>query len=199
MARQPRITGLRFRPVMPGEQAEDWHRWVGVGLDVVPYPVEIRVNRTEDGRLACTGLQLGARLDIDPPQVETEITARSLRDLPISQILGAIARQLPAQPMAAEALGVNGVIQGPPLRRATRPRPGPRGWPREHFEEVARVYREGLAREPRAPVKYVRETMFTTEPTARRWIQRARDMGLLGKATPGKAGERPSEKATTDD
>jgi hypothetical protein len=29
------------------------------------------------------------------------------------------------------------------------------------------------------------------EPTARRWVQRARDMGLLGASRPGKAGEKP--------
>jgi hypothetical protein len=29
------------------------------------------------------------------------------------------------------------------------------------------------------------------EPTTRRWVQRARDMGLLGVSRPGKAGEKP--------
>ncbi len=38
----------------------------------------------------------------------------------------------------------------------------------------------------------MQEQRYVSLSTLRRWVQRAREMGLLGPAVPGKAGECPS-------
>jgi hypothetical protein len=78
-----------------------------------------------------------------------------------------------------------------PLKRV---RPGPKGHTREHFGAVAAAYREVLKTSPRAPIKTLAANLNYSEATIRRHLQRARDMGLLGEARPGKAGEIPREE-----
>jgi hypothetical protein len=68
-------------------------------------------------------------------------------------------------------------------------RPGPKGHPPEHYERVAAAYRQALISHPRSPMRALAEQLHASDATVRRWVQRARDKGLLGPSVPGKAGE----------
>src|SRR5207245_2803072 len=72
--------------------------------------------------------------------------------------------------------------------------PGPKGHPRAFFEELARLYRRALEEAPSTPVKWLALEVKTPESTVRRWLQRCRDMGLLGPSMPGKSGEAPAPR-----
>lgn len=163
--------------------------WTTFSGGRLPFPVHLRTSRSEDGRLICTALV------ITPG--EQEITARSLREIPLSQLLS----RRGGRSANSESLGLSFAAAfmealSPEFEGALA-RPGPQGHPREHFEGVAAAYREALIQSPRAPVQWLldTETLHGSEATVRRWIRRARDMGLLGEAVPGRAGEFSKPKA----
>jgi hypothetical protein len=158
------------------------HNWLAIKEGGLPFPVQLSLGRSSDGRLVCTGLVIGA---MDEPR---EITSRSLRELPLGDLLGSIAR-LRDDPDVGSFLRATFELADD-IGETPRHRPGPRGYDREHFEHVAVVYREALAVAPRAPMQEVARRLSTSEATARRWVQRARDMSLLGAGQPGKAGEQ---------
>jgi hypothetical protein len=56
------------------------------------------------------------------------------------------------------------------------------------LERVAQVYRQAIATR-RPPKKAVQSTFNVSEPTAGRYIARARARGFLGRTRPGKKGE----------
>lgn len=154
-----------------------------------PFTLDVRVGPLDDGRLACTGLRLNYRGDS-----ATEITARSLREVHLPEILrAAVDRLSEADPSLAKAfLG----YELSPATRKTKPRlrPGPPGYDRQFFADVADLYRESLRLNPAHPYDHFRRAWGGVPiniSTARRWVQRARDMGLLGNAPAGKAGEVP--------
>jgi hypothetical protein len=178
------------------------HNWVAFADDNLPFPVLISLGRAPDGRLIATGLLI-ANLDIpavydqDAPDwfrsKPVEITTRSLRQLHMADLLNSVTA-LRDDPQGKALFGrLFGLADDLPASFQRR-RPGPKGLPREHFEEVAQAYRRALAEAPGAPVKTLAKQMNTSEATLRRWIQRARDMGLLGPSAPGKAGEQPTSE-----
>ena len=76
------------------------------------------------------------------------------------------------------------------------------GLPAAHFERIADLYRIALKRQPRAPLKAMRELLakdkggyVPSDSTIHGWIRQARQRGLLGQAIAGKAGEKPKEKS----
>lgn len=150
---------------------ESWHT---VARSDLPYPIMVRLGKAPDGRLVISGMAVG----LDAP---VEVTARSLRVIPLASILTTLARSR-FMPLVIQ----NTISQArQPVRR------GPRGLTDAHFEEVATTYRQALMEAPRSPLVAFRLLMPSSESTARRWIQRARDRGLLGPALSGKAGEGP--------
>jgi hypothetical protein len=177
------------------------HHWIVFQDDRLPYPVAMSVGRSPDGRLICTGL-LCANLDIpaiyDPPpgapewfgSQRVEVTARSLRELPLPALLGSIAALRDDPDPRGRAFFREIFRLADDLPALPRRRPGPKGHPRAHFEQVADAYRAALVLAPHAPVKALAPQLHVSEATVRRWVQRARDMGLLGDSTPGRAGER---------
>ena len=60
--------------------------------------------------------------------------------------------------------------------------------PREE-DQVAEAYRAALVTDPHHPIKRLAEQYHASEATVRRWVQRPRDMDLLGESAPGRAGE----------
>jgi len=185
-------------PVVPRGDADAagaaWYSVIGSGLP--GFVVEIRVGNSPDGRLICTGLRVGG-----PPDTH-EITARGLRQIPLSRILAALGAELRSiDPQSREYLAATLGLElaGDAAREFTRP-PLPRGTrlPRSWYEKVAEVYREGLRVNPRNPYKHIMATIHTSEPTARRWVSHARSIGILGEAISGKAGEKPATTADED-
>jgi hypothetical protein len=201
------MEGGRFVPQWVPQDAlfkvlELEHNWVAFAGDSLPFPVLMSLGRAQDGRLIITGLLI-ANLDIpavydeDAPDwfssKPVEITSRSLRELPLAGLLNSVAALRDDAEGKALFRRLFGLADDLPASFQRR-RPGPKGLPREHFEQVAQAYRVALAQSPRAPVKTLAKQMNTSEATLRRWIQRARDMGLLGPSAPGKAGEQPTSE-----
>ncbi|MDP8931088.1 MAG: hypothetical protein M3O70_21575 [Actinomycetota bacterium] len=129
-----------------------------------PVNVAVKVGQ-RDGKAVVIGLLL------ESPD-GSEITARALRKtLSLPQLLETLgqvyARRGDADPLVADAV-------------VSRPRrPGPRGWPDAHYQQVAEVYSRNLKAHPRRPMKITAEQFGTSEATARRWVARARKLGYL--------------------
>jgi len=182
---------ITYRPLLPGEEPQEHHNWVRVSVaDSPPYEVEIQVALL-DGRLICTAMRLGVwRID----GAVHEITAKSLRDIPLGAVLERVAEDLGTDPVSpmAQILGVTRIFREPPPPPPAKPRrPGSQRYDHAFYEEIARLYREGLVRSPGNPYAHMRERHPGSLPTQRRWVQEARRQGLLGPARPGKPGEYP--------
>ena len=148
-----------------------------------PHPALMIRLGWSSGRTSCTGLMIlagGGRGDI---------TARRLRQIPLTKVMavfGTLLDQVPAGQLEALGLGT-GV-------KATGIRPGPIGWPHEHYDKVARAYRQAATASPSSPIKRLSEDWPTPEgkptpePTIRRWVQESRRLGLLDDfpARPGR-------------
>lgn len=174
-------------------------QWMVLEGGSLPYPVALSAGIGADGRLRCTGLVLGAFTEGAP-----EITSASLRDIRIGELLQEIVNTGDSLESVIELSGPGDGRPfldrlAPGLLPDLPPRlPRVRGaLPRSHFETVAAEYRRALVRNKRAPMTELRGRLAEwlgreiPEPTARRWVQRARDMNLLGASRPGKAGEKP--------
>lgn len=168
------------------ELVED-RNWIAFKQEGLPFPLLMSFGKAADGRLICTGLVAGALAD-EP----VEVTARSLRELPIADLLGSVVALKDDDDFGGIFRAVLDLADE--VEELPRRRPGPRGYDRHHFEHVAAIYREALTTSPRAPMREATRRLHTSEATARRWVQRARDMGLLGESQAGKAGERPQRK-----
>jgi hypothetical protein len=198
---------LRRNDVLLREVNES--NWIGVETEGAAGSVLVRLGRSLEGRLVATGLIVG-------PGEGGELTARSLRAIPLAQIVATLANLIAAYQddpedipdvvweaspeevsrgahrqtyRSLEALVSDLVLFRAETYEGPRARPGPKGHPPEHFERVATAYREALIAHPRAPMKALAEQLHASDATVRRWVQRARDKGLLGSSVPGKAGE----------
>lgn len=164
-----------------------WHRVVAD--DETMPDICVRLAQSPDGRLVCTGLLLTS---------PTEVTARGMREVRIAEIVTAAARYLSSEGPTSLRWALSSFINAGENLSDTvgetavaRTRPGPSGHPREHYERVAELYRRALVEHPRAPVKALVDQLGPghADSTVRRWLREARLMGLLGPATPGRAGE----------
>jgi hypothetical protein len=155
-------------------------------------PILVELATSPEGTLVCTGLVVGAF-------TQEEITARDLREIRLGEILTDLGIAVTNQKKSKAIRNpeeLRRITIGDQLEDAvswvvkpTKLRPGPHGHPREHFEGVATAYRAALVWSPGRPIKTLAEQYHASEATVRRWVQRARDMGLLGESVPGKAGE----------
>jgi hypothetical protein len=146
-------------------------------------PVFLKLARDHRGRLVCQALIIG---DITPwSKRYREINAARLRDIRIPELISlAVWTSTIPDEFGAEISEILSSV--PALSLSPR---GPRGYPDDHFRAVAELYRKALIEAPRAPTKWIAEQFVVSMPTARRWVQRARDKGYLGASTPGRAGE----------
>jgi hypothetical protein len=167
--------------------AEERNWWRLVGKPGLPFDIKIRVGRMPDGRLACTGLRLGD----EEGEPKPEITVRALRALNLPDILKATADAIFASDPAFSQALLGYRLGDATAPKIIRSRPRPQKYDRAHFERIADLYREALLRDPGSPYAYLMQHEDKSLSTVRRWVQRARDKGLLGEAIPGKAGELP--------
>jgi hypothetical protein len=164
--------------------------WFGIYWPGAPSPIVMRLG-SSDGRVVCSGLLLAGAVpwDVEKAGVQrgrlsVEITASKLREIPLGLLLDTLARD-------ATAAELSTVL--PEFQRPTRL--GPRGIHHEKLVEVAALYRRALKEQPSAPVQWMSEQSGpegkrTPVVTIRRWLQRCRDLKLLGPSIPGKAGEQ---------
>lgn len=145
-----------------------------------------------EGRMECAGIDIRSfrrlpgqdqrKLYGSEPQA---VTTSVLRSIPLARIIDehrARLRDWPSQSRIGELV--------PARVRRTMWKPGKRGRPPtygpEHFEEVARVYREAYEIN-RTPTRHVARHFKTTESAAAKWVARCRELGLLPKTTRGRA------------
>jgi hypothetical protein len=88
------------------------------------------------------------------------------------------------------------LAEGLQPRSQAQPRPGrPAKYERSHFELVARVYADNYRGMASTPTKAVAEHFGASPATAKKWVSRARRMGLLGPTAPGQpGGTRPARR-----
>ena len=179
------------------EESKDSHGiWVKVEWEGQAYDVEVRVALSLDtDDVEATGLFLGPR--DGKPGVAT-VTTRSLRTLPLNDILFGLERLQDARgwlrkgtsgrQTVAESLG----LPAPTRYRAPRVHPGPKGWPREHFEAIAKAYNEIRERNPHSPMQELADQQRKSLPQVRRWLVRAEEMGFqVNRPRSNKTAPRP--------
>lgn len=97
------------------------------------------------------------------------------------------ARQLASLRFAAMAAGLQMT-----WTKATQP-PGPKGWPRSHYERLAADYRRALVERPSAPTQSLADGWQVSPATVRAWLRRAHELGLLPERT-SRPGRRPRQE-----
>lgn len=201
----------------PGEEESDERRWIILSplmperVPTLPFPVAVKLGKSDSGRLVCVGLRLGADAipGYTPLAAGVQITSHALREIPLRQILDDVAEMI-ARPLPfllaaemAERLDAATVEYDKP-----RKHPGRRGHPLAFYEGIRDLYREALQVSPGHVSRYIVEhakdadgrPMYvetdredlreSREATARRWVMKVRKKGLLGPAQRGMAGER---------
>lgn len=158
--------------------------WVSVepltdeGRRDLPYALRLLLAQRGD-RTVCI------RLEIDAPDGIEAATAKRIR---IAHFVNMAALHVVVSTSASRT-------PMPPVE----PMRGRKGYPPEHWQRVADLYREAMTAQPRAPIPYIAkrlpmrvggELVDPHPATVARWVAKARSLGLLGDATPGKPGER---------
>jgi len=153
--------------------------------------VEVRFAEL-DGQLVCIGVEIGPKLSDEDvfinvkdgdlrPLAATEIRMplRHLIDVGLQTAVmsrtgtGDFGRDTEA---FRDDLGRLNRAQTEPRKRPGRPP----SYGEEHFEEVARVYRDHTRAGGRAPTKAVQQRFQpVTKSAAAKWVSRARQMGLI--------------------
>ena len=193
-----RTWGFVFRTSEPDEEPTEDDHWVGVippflegskTERLIPYGIRIRVEVDREHRLVCTGMRLGGPpVGGSPDSEETvELTTRGLREIRINEILAQLGQEPLKPPWLLGELGGTSASEGPASHLLDSRALGRRGHPHEHYQKVAEIYRASGAIKP---VKRIAEHFVVEDATARRYVRRARELGFLGLAIPGKAGER---------
>jgi len=189
----------------------------------LPFPIAVKLGKSDDGRLVCIGMKLGlealteweAQSVLRPPSSPVQITSRTLREIPMGEILDDLAAWR-TQPFLVEDGFVEvldaAVVESP----APRVQPGRPGHPLAFYEGIRDLYREALQASPGHIARYIVEHakdvdgrpiydvktetadfrnvhQATREAAARRWVTKARNKGLLGPARHGAAGEYHDE------
>ncbi len=129
----------------------------------MPYQVNFYVE-LEDGRYVCRSIECLQRMDWDPPG--PPVTSATMRELPIGRLMAdALAAQVGQLRHESEVIDETS----------------------DELLRVAAAYRSAYAI-GLPPTKHVAEKLGIPGSTATKKVMRAREVGLLGRTTPGKAG-----------
>ena len=126
----------------------------------------------------------------------TDVTANTLREIGLAKLV-ALALEAATWPYEETATGGRmPIFPGSRERErlyeqsaegARRPRKGS-PLTEEDLAKVAEIYRTAVAHgDP--PDEAIAHAMHASRSTAARWVRKARDVGLLGDAVPGRSGE----------
>jgi len=159
----------------------DKEGWVTVPFKGLPWGISVKVAEVY-GVPQIVGLQIhGGPIEVSedrehlswrgPKGQEPTITTDLLRKLPLRQL--------------REVAVIEGYATGRDWLEPFKTERPPEGWPDEHYEAVARVYREASG----APLKAISERWSVSRPTASTWVRKARELKYLGYPKgPGVAG-----------
>ena len=211
MVEKPRML---YRINVPNQTGPDEERWLYLSPEklktdsphhTLPCQIAVRLARSKDGRLVCVGLRIGVEANRYPPAREHhEVTATMLHAIKLGQIVQDLGGYWgPALKVDLEARADN--------FKGKRRHPGRRGYPNAFYEGIGVLFREALVRSPRNVYRYIVEHAIdeggrpmyaktdaktddkwlelSREAVARKWVRTARKKGIIGPATPGKAGE----------
>lgn len=162
------------------------YAWFGCDASPPEHATYVRIGRRPDGRLVCTGLIVGG-LSFDYGPDMPEITARALREIKLPHLVEQAV-------MSGTGDWEERVRRLLDASLPVRPRVRRRQLGDDHFRDVAESYRQAMVKAPQAPTQWLAKQWHVSEPTLRRWLQRARDKGYLGASMPGKAGEAPKKR-----
>ena len=159
-----------------------WSPFTWPAEEGLPYRLELRVVH-EDGRFVVDQLTVKRRED-GPP-----VTTEHLREVPIAALLRLAVESniMRVGPTTREGNRSSWELTwASPLALSERAKGG--GGPSdEDLRTVAALYQVAYAT-GQAPTRLVMNRLELPRSTASRWIALARERGLLGPATPGKAG-----------
>jgi hypothetical protein len=166
---------------------------VSVSLSEFPWDIRVRVENI-DGVPHLTGLHLDWEGPIaaqrgrpwPAPPAAAIVTSDRLRRLPLRTLVDLAA--------AVEAGNIDTAVTA--LNKHADTWPQGRARPDEHFEEVAAVYRAAIQNR-RPPLKDIQTRWKISRAMASKYVRRARQLGYLGAAKTGVAGEvtTPKRKA----
>jgi hypothetical protein len=152
-------------------------------------PVLIRLGVNDQGRHVCTGLIVGDVYSYYFGDQPREVNAAVLRSIHLPEVLSFALRtgDIPDEYGAA----VRQLLDTAP---SVLTHPGRAGYPDDHYERVAQLYRRALAEAPTAPTSWLQQRLTrdgrkVSGPTIRRWLAESRRRGHLGPTTQGRAGE----------
>lgn len=141
-----------------------WRRWHGgLMLSPAPFDVSIRLGVVDD-ELVVTGLHIETNGE--------PLRDRDLREVSLHKLLGDVDEAQYIKKRAENYLGRD-------LSALAPRRPGRTGYPDEHFEEVAEVYRQVRERYPTSATARTAQALHASPATIRRWVARARELGYL--------------------
>jgi hypothetical protein len=158
--------------------------WLVSGGDLA-VPVLLRLGRTPEGQIACTGLALGIDSET-PPRLTTTVLHNIRLTEMVSQIAQALGHQYREQRVkggvAVEFDEVQQLLgylvdRGPGVT-VPRARPGAKGHSDEGLRRVIAVYRRALKEHPAAPTKATATAMSYSEANVRYMLRAARKRGL---------------------
>jgi hypothetical protein len=160
-----------------------WSPFTWPAEEGLPYRLELRVVY-EDGRFVCDQLTVKRR-EGGPP-----VTTEGLREVPIAALLRlAVESNVVRVRRSATRDGDTSsweMTWASPLALSERAKGG--GGPSdEDLRTVAALYQVAYAT-GQAPTRLVMNRLELPRSTASRWVRLARERGLLGPATPRKAG-----------
>lgn len=152
-----------------------------------PQSIDFAMRVSEDGgELACTGVIFG----LDDP---APITARDMRAARLAPALRAFAEWRAA---AARQGYEPGTDQRPVTARVRRP--GKSRRPEGYFEDVVARYRQTVATGTRSPVKDLAAELGYAPITVRKWLQIAREKGLLEELGVAPDAHKSSQRESTN-
>lgn len=192
---------MKFSIPPHGSPKVDGASWIRAEGPELPHPVLIRLGIGGDERLIATGLiieadgELATRATRIPlAAIVTEFAAAASKPATYKRLYAEMAGHPEFaedksklwrdwKPEAEEGflpgLGADFLDVDTRQRVIPRVRPGRRGYPDEHYRDVAKAYRRAKRRHPRAPVRALMDDEHAAEATVHRWLREARRRGFL--------------------
>jgi len=146
--------------------------WVRVEGGDLPMPIEIRVDRAQDGRFVFSGIKIGT----EGMWGYEEITSQTLREIRLAEILAAYYEVFRPDYVFEMESG---------LAKVSHPNRPPRGPDNQALGYFARTYLTELARQPHRAMTAAARKHNISRATANRWAAVCREIGLLPGASPG--------------
>lgn len=133
------------------------------------------------------------------PIPDRGLTARGLRQIPLGKHLRLAQKEAAQEERMFESAPPSFQRFAWPLERDRR-RPGPKGWPDQHYAKIAAAYVDALAGGSRRPVNDATEFLKKqglpySKDRIRDAVSEARRRGLLTPAQRGRAGGRLTDRA----